>query len=425
MPQGFSSAKLSLTLFFLSFRPKRTRTSSGSVVRIFRGEFVGQLGGTLSAQGLDRRLLVKEFTGDLALALARAELVSLGQLQSDLISDERAKAGEWTRTAASRSINLRQDNANVAQLVAALSKTAPFLGILGEVNLAELEGNMEANEFYRALGVPPPQPDAVWLVYEYAGLSTVQAYSVPAQIRRANLPPRKGFFGNVVEPPQLPPWKERAKYVKAIMKGAILAVAKTHESGIVHRSIGRTSIILSTKEMDKREAISPFKTMTSNLRVKLADFGFSGLYEQSTRDEEFCRRARSFGLSFGKGDNNIATANFALAEDMHALGFVFLGLLLTSLAEIPNPQYQMPATDEDTLQRLLGEIFDKDFQQFREYVEAEDLWSNLVELLDENDGSGWKVLETLVLAREKAAKNKDTSQMFTVRGLLANPFFSS
>jgi len=33
-----------------------------------------------------------------------------------------------------------------------------------------------------------------------------------------------------------------------------------------------------------------------------------------------------------------------------------------------------------------------------EYVEAEDTWSNLVQLLDESDGSGWKVLETLVLA---------------------------
>ena len=77
---------------------------------------------------------------------------------------------------------------------------------------------------------------------------------------------------------------------------------------------------------------------------------------------------------------------------------VFLGLLLTSLAELPNPEYQMPATDEDTLQRLLGEIFDKDFEQFREYVEAEDTWSNLAQLLDESDGSGWKALETLVPA---------------------------
>ena len=58
-------------------------------------------------------------------------------------------------------------------------------------------------------------------------------------------------------------------------------------------------------------------------------------------------------------------------------------------------------------------------------MEAEDIWSKLVALLDENDGAGWKVLETLVLAREKAAKNKDTSQLFSIRGLLSNPFFSS
>jgi phage baseplate assembly protein gpV len=51
------------------------------------------LGGTLSAQGLDRRVLVKEFSGDLALALARAELVSLGRLQSDWMSAEFKNTG--------------------------------------------------------------------------------------------------------------------------------------------------------------------------------------------------------------------------------------------------------------------------------------------------------------------------------------------
>jgi len=398
------------------------------VVRIFRGEFVGQVGGVLSSQGLDRRLLVKEFSGELALSLAKAELNSLGRLQSDLVDkhDETARKGEWIQVAASRSTELRRDCANVAKLVKLSRDESPFLTILGEVNLAELEGSMEPNEFYRALGVPPPKPGAVWVVYEYAGLSTVQAYSQPAEKRRANLPTKKGFFGNPVPPPPLPAWRERANYVvKGIMKGAILALAKMHESGIVHRSIGRSSFIISTKSMDKREAISPYNTMISNLSIKLADFGFSGLYEQATMDEEFCVRARSFGLRFRKGENSVSSHNFAIAEDMHALGFVFLGLLLNSLAVLPDPTYQMPATDEDTLQRLLTDIFNKDFDEFRDYVEAEDMWSNLVELLDENDGAGWKVLETLVMAREKAAKNKDTSQMFSVRGLLSNPFFSS
>jgi serine/threonine protein kinase len=397
---------------------------------------VGTLGGTLSAQGLDRRLLVREFTGKLALSLARAELESLSRLQSDVMTkvDDQCRDGTWIPTAASRSVKLREDNANVAKLLKTLASTStstsneqsvPFLGILGEVDLTDILEDMSPNEFYRALGVPPPNADAVWLVYEYAGLSTVQAYAVPPIIRRANLPMRKGLFGNVIEPPPLPPWKERARYVRAIMKGAILAVAQMHESGIVHRSIGRTSIIISTKAMDKREAISPLNTMTSTLRIKLADFGFSGLLTESTQNEEFCTRARSFGLRFRKGDNNISTANFAIAEDMHALGFVFLGLLLTSLAELPDAKYQIPATDEDSLQRLVGEIFDNEFVEFREYVDAEDIWSNLVEWLDENDKAGWRVLETLLLAREKAGKNQDTTQLFTVRGLLANPFFRS
>lgn len=410
---------------FDSSKPKRTRTSSGSVVRLFRGEFVGQLGGTISAQGMDRRVLVKEFTGTLALQLAQSELESIGKLQSDaLSSDEGAKTGDWLRAASSRSIMARQDNANIVQLVKLLSKS-PFLGILGEVNLAELDGNMEPNEFYRALGVAPPTPDAVWVVYEYAGLSTLSGFLQPAAVRRDKLPLKKGFFGNLVEPPPVPAWSERANYVKGMMKQAIIAVATLHESGLVHRSIGRNSILLSSTGMDKREAVSPYATLTSQLKVKLADFGFAGLYKDSTNDEEFCARARTVDLQFRKGDNNIATTNFAIAEDMHALGFVFLGLLLSCLAELPTPRYTMPATDEDTLQRLLGEIFNKDVKgEFRDYVEAEDIWSNVVGFLDEKNGAGWTVLETLLLAREKAAKNKDTMQIFTVRGLLSNPFFS-
>jgi hypothetical protein len=102
------------------------------VVRIFRGEWVGSLGGTLSAQGLDRRVLVKEFSGELALALARAELVSLGRLQSDWMSAEfkNADNNDWITAATSRSVQPRTDNANVVKLAKGLA-TAPFLGIYG------------------------------------------------------------------------------------------------------------------------------------------------------------------------------------------------------------------------------------------------------------------------------------------------------
>jgi serine/threonine protein kinase len=303
---------------------------------------------------------VKEFTGVMALQLARFELLSVGKLQSDLLaSKEDAQSGDWLRAASSRSVIPRQDNANVATLLSLLSKT-PYLGIFGEVNLAELDGELNPNEFYRALGVPPPKPEAVWVVYEYAGLNTVSSYAAtPAQIRRSRIPIKKGFFGAVIEAPPLPAWRDRANYiVKGIMKGSIQALATLHDSGIAHRSIGRSSLVITSVNQDKREASDIYTTRTAPLVMKLADFGFSGLLEESAYDEEFCDRARSFGFNFRRGDNSLAATNFAMAEDLHALGFVFLGLLLSSLAELKRLDTPVPATDEDTLQRLLSEIFD-------------------------------------------------------------------
>lgn len=128
--------------------PRRTRTKSGSVVRLFRGDLVGTIGGMISAQGYDRRILVKEYTGDLALELARNELSSIAKLQSNLVSKETsAQDGAWYRAASSRSVMEREDNTNLARLLLLL-QDAPFVGILGECNLAELD-DMDPNEFYR------------------------------------------------------------------------------------------------------------------------------------------------------------------------------------------------------------------------------------------------------------------------------------
>lgn len=402
--------------------------SSGSVVRIFRGEFIGTLGGAIGANGLDRRVLIKEFTGKLALALAKSELESIGRLQSTLVSErfKAAKLGEWIGAASCRSVSEREDNSNLVTLQMTLAKHASFLGAFGEVNLAELD--FDSNEFYQAFSVAPPKPGAIWLVYEYAGLSTIQGYCIPAETRRARLPPQKGFFGNPVPPPALAPFQERARFVvQGIMKKALKAVIGVHDDGVVHRSIGRTSFVLTTPAMDKRDAISVYNTRVDALTVKIADLGFSGKFDEAANDEEFCVRARSFGLNFRKGYNTFETMNFAVAEDIFALGFVFLGLLLTSLAEVEDPNQNLPSTDEDTLQRLIGEIFEKDFAEFREYVDAEDAWSGLVALLDEKDRAGWKFLEELLLCREKVAQlSKDGVAMTTyLRDLLSSPFLTS
>jgi serine/threonine protein kinase len=388
-------------------KPRRTRESSGSVVRLFRGEFGGRLGATLRAQGLDARVLVKEFSGTLALELAQAELETISALQSNLLTSNKVM-DSMVQTAMARTTLTRQDDGNLCTLLQLLQQ-APFTGILGEINIAELLDDFDKNEWYRAFSVPPPKPDSIWIVYEYTGLSTVAAYAAqPASVRIAKLPPQRGMFGNVVAPPAVPPFSERFKYIRlGIIQQALEAVATLHEAGIVHNSIGKSSILLYSKALDKNEASSAYATNLSRILIKLADFGFSVKIQDATRDEAFLSRARSFGLQFKKGEISETARAYAMAEDLHALGVAVLGMLLSSLAEVPSPDYKMPDTNEDTLQRLLTDIFDKDMQQFRDYVEAEEIWSSLVEYLDEYEG--WDFLAALLLARENAAAEKSVS----------------
>ena len=212
---------------FDSSKPKRTRTNSGSLIRVFRGEFIGRLGGTIRSKGLDQRVLVKEFTGAFAQELAKNEQVAMAKLQSRLIEkrDDAAEGG-WIQSASSRSVLGRTDDAHVSVLLQEL-RSAPYLGILGEVNLAELDGEMDPNDFYRALGVPPPKPGAIWIVYEYQGLNTLSSYTALApEKRRAKQPPKKSFFGSLVEPPPLPPFQDRSNFiVKGIMAKSLSALA--------------------------------------------------------------------------------------------------------------------------------------------------------------------------------------------------------
>ncbi|VEU40927.1 unnamed protein product [Pseudo-nitzschia multistriata] len=156
---------------FDASKPKRTRTSSGSVVRVFRGELIGRLGASIRSRGLDQRILIKEYSGKFALELAKRDQQTVGKLQSKLMENKKdASDGGWIQSASSRSVLGRTDDKHVGDLLQEL-RTAPYLGILGEVNLAELEDEMDPNEFYRALGVSAPKPGAVWIVFEY-GKST-------------------------------------------------------------------------------------------------------------------------------------------------------------------------------------------------------------------------------------------------------------
>eukprot|EP00549_Striatella_unipunctata_P026002 CAMPEP_0118682616 /NCGR_PEP_ID=MMETSP0800-20121206/5579_1 /TAXON_ID=210618 ORGANISM="Striatella unipunctata, Strain CCMP2910" /NCGR_SAMPLE_ID=MMETSP0800 /ASSEMBLY_ACC=CAM_ASM_000638 /LENGTH=429 /DNA_ID=CAMNT_0006579015 /DNA_START=368 /DNA_END=1654 /DNA_ORIENTATION=+ len=389
-------------------KPTRTRQKSGGVVRIFRGEFGGTLGSVLRSRGADRRVLLKEFSGDLALDLAKQELKIVGKLQSDFVSaqSKAAKDGEWARAAFARSLDTGggRDDAVMVSLTQMLAKL-PFTGILGELNIDELdEDDLDPTDWYRGLGVKPPKPGSIWIVYEYVGLTTLSSYAVPALKKWEQLPIKRGVFGNPVPPAALPFWNARAGYVvMGVLKQALEAVAFLHDQGVAHFSIGKSSIVLSSLGQDKLEASSPYATAASRALVKLNDFGFARICEDI--DDEVKRRAKPFGI-IATGDE--ASTNqliaFQKAEDLHALGFVFLGILLTTLAEPRSSNYPLPQTDEDSLQQLLGTRYKKDVFEFRSYCESEDAWDRVVALLDENDCAGWDLLQSMCFAREQVAR---------------------
>jgi len=215
--------------------------------------------------------------------------------------------------------------------------------------------------------------------------------------------------------------------IKGVLQESLEAISTLHESNIVHRSIGRDSIILSSVGMDKTEASSPYAIVTSRLVMKLSNFGFAGLISDAPKDKSFRRRAIAFKIDVQEGVNTMDSSAFAMAEDLHALGFVFLGVLLTSLADISPAmnalKYKLPPTDEDSLQRLLGEIFEGDLDEFRDYCMEEDAWEKVVELLDEEDGAGWDLLNDLCFARERVRDSRGTVDVSTAKRLLESPFF--
>eukprot|EP00584_Thalassiosira_punctigera_P021713 CAMPEP_0172569156 /NCGR_PEP_ID=MMETSP1067-20121228/122429_1 /TAXON_ID=265564 ORGANISM="Thalassiosira punctigera, Strain Tpunct2005C2" /NCGR_SAMPLE_ID=MMETSP1067 /ASSEMBLY_ACC=CAM_ASM_000444 /LENGTH=527 /DNA_ID=CAMNT_0013360929 /DNA_START=396 /DNA_END=1975 /DNA_ORIENTATION=- len=414
-------------------QPSRTRSSSGSVVRLFIGELGGKLASKMRSRGVDARVLIKEFSGDEAINLARAEKKGLGRVQSAWLKNNLKKnnkhemvevmeEGEWMEEAKRRYVDgltdtpTPKDDENLITLLELLSsQKSSFSALLGEMNLMDYfdDETTDPNEWYKSLGVKPPQPGSVWLVYDYHGLNTAASYAVPSLIRRSKMPPRRGPFGGIMEAPPLPPFKERARYmVQGTLKGMMSAVADAHEAGIVHRSIGRNSFIMSSVGQDKREATSPYAVVTARLRVILSDWGFSATLEEATREKEFGVRSRMFGIpALGSYEDqvadddriHVAVGEFAMAEDLNAVGLTFLTMLFTTLAEPATLTAPMPPTDDDSWQRLFSEIFSKDIDQFREYCSNEDIWDSVVELLDREDGAGWDLLEDLLLARERVS----------------------
>ena len=103
--------------------------------------------------------------------------------------------GEWIKYSQRRYVDgltdtpTNKDDENLITLLELLSsQKAQFAALLGEMNLNDYydDETTNPNDWYKSLGVKPPQPGSVWLVFDYQGLSTAATYAVPSIIRRSN-----------------------------------------------------------------------------------------------------------------------------------------------------------------------------------------------------------------------------------------------
>ena len=79
---------------------------------------------------------------------------------------------------------------------------------------------------------------------------------------------------------------------------------------------------------EKREATNAYAVLVDRLRVVLSEWDFAQTVEGTVEDEEF-QLLKSFGIDTYNTDD-LAIEQFARAEDLHALGFVFSALLFTT-----------------------------------------------------------------------------------------------
>ncbi|CBN77912.1 ATP binding protein, putative [Ectocarpus siliculosus] len=223
--------------------------------------------------------------------------------------------------------------------------------------------------------LPVPAIGSVWLVYRWEGLYTF-----------ASFPPAKqeSEFFDAFNPTSRT--KRRATFVKEMMRGAANALAFMHESGVVHRSLGASSLRVNT--LDER--------YPRQLEVLLSDFGFAT--RLSEIDDETIRRASSAGAT-----SPLAVSDFLFREDLYSLGYVFLELVFGAFCDDKSKR-----PDQNSLKRLLEDIFKGDFKAFKDYCLTEPVWEPAVEVLDADRGSGWGLATALLQARGTAASYFDS-----------------
>ena len=350
-------------------QPKRTIDQSGISVRLFDAR-------------LDdgRRVLLKEFIGD-ATELAENECAVY-----ELVNQ--------------RAISLAQGSDRAAAPPQQLSR---LLGLMRADSTFATESFRNDWE-YALPNVPPPSADGVWLCFEWENLvQTVSSFPRAAQER--------SLFDMGGKQAR----QERARFVRAVCYRCIELVAWLHGQGIAHRSLGGASLLLNTHD----QRVAP-----TQVALKAVDLGFAATAARISAEEVAAAMQR------GASSPLSVIPFLCKADDLHALAYVLLELCLETALPAPTQpggglptgglfgggggdsalsdeaaREKAPPTDVQSLKRLVEDVFVGDVcGEFRAYCLEEPAWQGAVELLDDADRSGWKLIQSLVECRDASSE---------------------
>ncbi|GMI41520.1 hypothetical protein TrCOL_g11338 [Triparma columacea] len=231
-----------------------------------------------------------------------------------------------------------------------------------------------------------------------------------------------GLFGSPSTPKletldirELPNLKERVEFlINTVLRGSEDAVNELHGLGYRHGSLGEDSVLLkrvNEREVGRREPPGTVRECRGGgVKVAFQDLGFGGPINRAYLDVSLIRRANVFWQ--GSSLTNLDLGKFAVAEDRHAMGIVWAGVLLGG-AMVEGDGGGGGGGGEGGRGERWAQVFQDAFkgnlEEFREYVKEEEGMDTVVELLDERyeGGTGWEVLGGWLRARETWGKGEE------------------
>ena len=300
--------------------------------------------------------------------------ISVRLFQADLLEGERVLLKEFFPSA-------REIGDNELQMYELLSD-----GSQVPVQLGTLLGHMQSDASFdteafrdawsRSLPrTPAPKPGNLWLVFRWQGLSTVGSFPRVTQER--------AFFDFGGKGLRL----ARSRYLKVLTGRSLQVLAFLHGRGIVHRSVGPSSLLLSTTDQSAYEQLS----------VRAIDLGFAASASTLPQDE--------VDRAIQRGASPLNVLPLLALNDLHGLGYVLIELFLAT-ATAQDADQALPSastarsTEQQALKRLIEDIFGGDVRgEFRGYCAEEPAWAGAVAMLDEDGGAGWELLQQLVDCR--------------------------